>query len=60
MLNYFQIEDDLDVMDIEINKVDQQKYELNKYQPRKMNFILLILLFIFPTSAINGSSSTNN
>ena len=37
MLNYFQIEDDLDVMDIEINKVDQQKYELNKYQPKQKN-----------------------
>jgi hypothetical protein len=29
MLNYFQIEDDLDEVDIEIYKVDQQIFELN-------------------------------
>ena len=35
MWNYFQIEDDLNEVDIEIDKVDQQILELNKYQPRK-------------------------
>jgi len=47
MLNYFHIEDDLDVMDIEINKVDQQKYELNKYQPRKMNLFFFAFYYSF-------------
>ncbi len=37
-------------MDIEINRVDQQKYELNKYQPRKELILLdfLIVIIILP------------
>jgi hypothetical protein len=35
MWNYFHIEDYSDVVDIEINKVDQQKFELDKHQPRR-------------------------
>jgi len=35
MSNFFQIEDDLDEVDIEINKVDQQINVLSEYQPRK-------------------------
>ncbi len=35
MLNYLQIEDDWNEVDIEINKVDQQINVLSEYQPRK-------------------------
>ncbi len=62
MLNYFHIEDYLNVMDIEINKVDQQIFVLNKCQPRKktkIDFYFILVSFWIFTSAISGSSSSS-
>ncbi len=60
MLHDFRIEDDSNVRDIEINKVDQQNFDLNKYPPRKKEILSCLKFISFVTSAINGSSSSSS